>query len=118
MDAAGNTALAGRTKDIINRGGVKFNPVDVENLMAGHPAVLEAAVVPMPDPVLGEKACLFVTLRPGQSLQLTEVQRFLEEKKVSKLKWPERLEIIGAMPLTPTRKVIKGQLAKLFDIKE
>ena len=118
MDAAGNTALAGRTKDIINRGGVKFNPVDVENLMAGHPAVAEAAVVPMPDPVLGEKACLFVTLRPGASLQLDEVQRFLEERKVSKLKWPERLEIISAMPLTPTRKVIKGQLAKLFDIKK
>ena len=118
MDEAGNTALAGRTKDIINRGGVKFNPVDVENLMAGHPAVAEAAVVPMPDPVLGEKACLFVTLRPGRSLDLPGVLRFLGEKKVSKLKWPERLEVIDAMPLTPTRKVIKGQLAKLFDVKK
>lgn len=114
VDAAGNTALAGRTKDIINRGGVKFNPVDVENLMLGHPAVEQAAVVPVPDPVLGEKACLFVTLRAGQVLDLEQVKRFLEGKQVSKLKWPERLEIVDAMPLTPTRKVIKGQLVKLL----
>jgi cyclohexanecarboxylate-CoA ligase/acyl-CoA synthetase len=112
MDAAGNTRLAGRTKDIVNRGGVKFNPLDVETLLLGHPAVDQAAIVPMPDPVLGEKACLFVTLKPGATLTLGEVTGWLGAAQVSKVKWPERLEIVDAMPLTPTRKIMKGQLAK------
>jgi cyclohexanecarboxylate-CoA ligase/acyl-CoA synthetase len=112
MDAAGNTRLAGRTKDIINRGGVKFNPLDVETLLLRHPAIDQAAIVPMPDPVLGEKACLFVTLRPGATLTLGEVTGWLDAAQVSKVKWPERLEIVDAMPLTPTRKIIKGELAK------
>jgi cyclohexanecarboxylate-CoA ligase/acyl-CoA synthetase len=112
MDAQGNTRLAGRTKDIINRGGVKFNPLDVETQLLKHPVVDQAAIVPMPDPVLGEKACLFVTLRPGTTLTLAEVTAWLDAAQVSKLKWPERLEIVEAMPLTPTRKIIKGQLAQ------
>jgi non-ribosomal peptide synthetase component E (peptide arylation enzyme) len=112
MDAQGNTRLAGRTKDIINRGGIKFNPLDVETRLLKHPAIDQAAIVPMPDPVLGEKACLFVTLRPGATLTLAEVTAWLDAAQVSKLKWPERLEIVEAMPLTPTRKIIKGQLAQ------
>jgi non-ribosomal peptide synthetase component E (peptide arylation enzyme) len=64
----------------------------------------------MPDPVLGEKACLFVQLRPGATLTLQEVQDYLAERKVAKLKWPERVEPVEAMPMTPTRKIIKGVL--------
>ncbi|HSD44422.1 MAG TPA: AMP-binding protein [Burkholderiales bacterium] len=112
IDAQGNTRLAGRTKDIINRGGVKFNPLDVETLLLKHPAIEQAVIVPMPDPVLGEKACLFVTLKSAATLTLAEVTGWLDAAQVSKLKWPERLEVVDAMPLTPTRKVIKGQLVK------
>jgi acyl-CoA synthetase (AMP-forming)/AMP-acid ligase II len=112
MDATGNTRLSGRTKDIINRGGVKFNPLDVETLLLGHPAIEQAAIVPMPDPVLGERACLFATLRHGGTLSLAEVAEWLAARQVSKLKWPERLEIVASMPLTPTRKIMKGELAK------
>ncbi len=112
IDAAGNVRLTGRTKDLINRGGVKFNPLDVETLLLQHPAIEQAAIVPMPDPVLGERACLFVTLRPGHTLDLAAVAEWLAARQVSKLKWPERLEIVAAMPLTPTRKIIKGELAK------
>ena len=59
----GNVAITGRTKDVINRGGVKFNPAEVEVLLDSHPKILQSAIVPMPDPVLGEKACAFVTLK-------------------------------------------------------
>ncbi len=112
MDRAGNIALCGRTKDIINRGGVKINPLDVETLLLEHPAVEQAAIVPMPDPVLGERACCFAVLKNGGALTLEQVQEFLAARQVGKLKWPERLEIIAAMPMTPTRKVIKGELAR------
>lgn len=112
MDAAGNTRLAGRTKDVINRGGVKFNPVDIEVLMLRHPAVAEAAVVGLPDPVLGERACLCATLRPGASLTLEDVQAWLAQHQISKTKWPERVAVVDAMPLTPTRKIIKPELVR------
>ena len=112
LDAAGNLRIAGRTKEIINRGGVKFNPLDIEHLLAAHPAVEMCAIIPMSDPVLGERACCFVTLREGQKFGFEAMQGWLARHEVSKLKWPERLEIIDAMPMTPTRKVIKGALAK------
>jgi non-ribosomal peptide synthetase component E (peptide arylation enzyme) len=110
-DAAGNVAITGRSKDVINRGGVKFNPRDVEDLLDAHPAILQSAVVPMPDPVLGERACAFVTLRPGAAPPaLAELCAYLAAKGIAKLKHPERLAVIAEMPLTPTRKIIKGRL--------
>jgi cyclohexanecarboxylate-CoA ligase/acyl-CoA synthetase len=112
IDAAGNLHIAGRTKEVINRGGVKFNPLDVENLLIAHPAVEICAIVPMPDPVLGERACCFVTLRDGKTFGFDEMQRWLAGHGVGKVRWPERLEVIEAMPMTPTRKVMKGALVR------
>jgi cyclohexanecarboxylate-CoA ligase/acyl-CoA synthetase len=107
----GNIAITGRIKDIINRGGVKFNPLDVEKLLDSHPKILQSAIVPMPDPVLGEKACAFVTLRdPGDKVSLQEVVDYLLQKNIAKNKLPERLVLVPEMPLTPTRKIIKGRL--------
>ncbi len=107
--------ITGRTKDIINRGGVKYNPSDVEELIFSHPSVDMVSIVPMPDDVLGEKACCFVKLCEGKKLTLEALIQYLETKKMSKAKWPERLEIIDEMPLTPTRKIIKGRLLELLD---
>jgi len=104
-------AITGRIKDVINRGGVKFNPADVEALLDSHPKILQSAIVPMPDPVLGEKACAFLTLRPGaQEPALAELCEYLLAKDIAKNKLPERVVVIAEMPLTPTRKIIKGRL--------
>jgi acyl-CoA synthetase (AMP-forming)/AMP-acid ligase II len=104
-------AITGRIKDVINRGGVKFNPADVEALLDTHPQILQSAIVPMPDPVLGEKACAFITLKPGSAApSLDEVVNYLLAKEIAKNKLPERLVVIPEMPLTPTRKIIKGRL--------
>ena len=111
MDEGGNVAITGRAKDVINRGGHKFNPRDVEDLLDSHPLVLQSAIVPMPDPVLGEKACCFVALRPGaEAVTLEELVAYLAERNIAKMKFPERLVIVAEMPLTPTRKIIKGKL--------
>ena len=111
MDAAGNVSITGRAKDVINRGGHKFNPRDVEDLLDAHPKVLQSAIVPMADAVLGEKACCFVTLRPGvPEVTLEELIAFLAERKIAKMKFPERLVVVSEMPLTPTRKIIKSRL--------
>jgi non-ribosomal peptide synthetase component E (peptide arylation enzyme) len=113
MRETGHVRLTGRLKDIINRGGVKLNPADVEALVDRHAAVLQSAIVPMPDPVLGERACCCAVLKPGATLDLETLCAWLADHGVAKLKWPERLEIVAAMPMTPTRKIIKGELAKL-----
>jgi cyclohexanecarboxylate-CoA ligase len=113
MNERGYIRLTGRLKDIINRGGVKFNPADIETLIERHPGVRQSAIVPMPDPVLGERACCFVTVRPGSALTLADVLDWLARHQVAKPQWPERLEVIGEMPMTPTRKIIKGELIKL-----
>ena len=110
IDADGNVVMTGRVKDIINRGGIKINPVDIEALFDAHPAVLLSALAPMPDEIMGEKACLFVQLRPDQTLTLEAALAWLAEHNVAKLKWPERLEIVADMPMTPTRKIQKGAL--------
>ncbi len=110
-DEAGNVAITGRIKDVINRGGVKFNPRDVEDLLDSHDKIQQSAIVPMPDAVLGERACAFVTLRPGAAEPtLDELCRYLLDHDIAKNKLPERLVVVDAMPLTPTRKVIKGRL--------
>jgi cyclohexanecarboxylate-CoA ligase len=113
LDPHGNLTLTGRLKDVINRGGVKFNPTDIEAIIERHPAVAQCAIVPMPDPVLGERACAFVVLKPGAAaIDLDALREFLAAQSVAKLKWPERLEVIADMPLTPTRKVKKAELAR------
>jgi cyclohexanecarboxylate-CoA ligase len=112
MNDSGHVRITGRIKDIINRGGVKLNPSDVEALIDQHEAVLQCAIVPTPDPVLGERACCCIVLKPDRTLTLEELCAWLERQGVAKFKWPERLVAIDSMPMTPTRKIIKGLLVK------
>ena len=102
--------IMGRIKDAINRGGEKFSCEEVENLMLLHEKVHNAALVPMPDPVLGEKACAFVSLRnPDDTLTLEEMLEFLSGK-LAKFKLPERLEVRPELPHTNIGKVKKEEL--------
>jgi cyclohexanecarboxylate-CoA ligase len=115
LDADGNLQITGRLKDVINRGGVKFNCADIETIIGAHEAVAQCAIVPMPDPVLGERACCFIVLKPGaNALTLEALCTWLSARDIAKLKWPERVEIIGDMPLTPTRKIKKTELIALL----
>ena len=112
MDQAGNVTLSGRVKDVINRGGVKYNPQEVEMLIERIPAVVQCAIAPVPDDRLGERACCYVVLQPGAALGLDDVTGFLSNYGLAKHKLPEKLKILSDMPLTATRKVIKSKLAE------
>ena len=114
IDTGGNITITGRIKDLINRGGIKYNPLDVETLIDQHPAVAQCAIVPLPDEVLGERACCFAVFHSGASVTLEALCEYLLDHGIAKIKLPERLEALDALPLTPTRKVIKGQLAARF----
>jgi 2,3-dihydroxybenzoate-AMP ligase len=109
-DAGGNLIVEGRAKDLINRGGEKISAEEIENLLLAHPAVQEAAAVAMPHPVLGEQTCAYLVLRSGDDLDLRALAAYLEGRGVARFKWPERLEIVDALPVTNVGKVDKKKL--------
>jgi 2,3-dihydroxybenzoate-AMP ligase len=109
---SGNFMVEGRKKDLINRGGEKISAEEIENLILAHPAVQNVACVPMPDPVLGERMCAYVILRPSRSLTLPELTGFLAKEEIARHKLPERLEIVEDFPLSPFGKVSKKDLTE------
>jgi non-ribosomal peptide synthetase component E (peptide arylation enzyme) len=120
IDGKPRYAFAGRLKDNINRGGEKFGAEEVENLIARHPAVAEARVVAMPDKHLGERACAYLIVRPGQHApDLAELGAFLNGFGLAKYKFPERLETIAEFPVTRVGKVdkaaLRAHIARLLD---
>jgi 2,3-dihydroxybenzoate-AMP ligase len=110
---SGNYVVAGRKKDLINRGGEKISAEEVENLILQHPAVKNVACVPLADPRLGEKMCACVVLRPGMSITLAELAGFLMSKDMAKFKLPERLEIMDDFPVSTFGKVSKKALGEM-----
>ena len=104
-------AIEGRLKDVISRGGEKVNVEEVELLMLDHPRIRLAAVVAMPDPRLGERACAYAVLEDdGDAMDLTELVAFFDAREVAKFKWPERLEVVEDLPRTNIGKLDKTAL--------
>jgi cyclohexanecarboxylate-CoA ligase len=113
--------ITGRAKDIIIRGGENIPVVEIENLLFRHPEVLEVAVVGMPDPRLGERACAFVVPRSETKPSLPALCQFLIEQGTARTYLPERLELLDGLPRTPTGKLQKFRLreaAAAFSWKE
>jgi non-ribosomal peptide synthetase component E (peptide arylation enzyme) len=111
FDGAGNVKIVGRLKEMINRGGKKFFPREIEEILYTHPKILHAAIVGVPDPRLGERNCLCVIPRPGQILTLDEVVGYLKDG-VATYKLPETIEIFDELPFTPTGKIQRHMLVK------
>ncbi len=110
LDADGYLTLTGRTSDFILRGGKNISAVQVEEAVATHPAVAVAAAVPMPDPVFGERVCVFVEVKQGCALDLPTLVDHLLRQGVSKELLPERLEVLDELPRSSGGKIAKGQL--------
>jgi 2,3-dihydroxybenzoate-AMP ligase len=107
----------GRKNDLINRGGEKINCEEVENLIFKHPAVHQVALVAMPDPTFGEKACAFVVPKPGMTLAFDELIGFLKQQRIASFKLPERLELVDKLPTSLVGKVLKRQLRETIVAK-
>ena len=110
MDEDGYIYITGRKKDIIQRGGEGIIPSQIESLLLLHPGIRSAAVVAMPDSRLGEKACAYVTLKPGGSLNLDEIVSFLKSKGAGVLQLPEHLVVVDTLPRTEIGKIDKKAL--------
>ncbi|MGV8058023.1 MAG: class I adenylate-forming enzyme family protein [Smithellaceae bacterium] len=114
LDEKGNLSIVGRTKDMILRGAMNIFPQEIESFLAVHPKIRQVAIVKMPDPVLREKACAFVSLKEGAQLTLEEIVSYLESKGLAKNKYPERLEIIAELPMSVGGKVNKPALENII----
>ena len=100
--------VEGRIKDVINRGGEKINAGEVERLLLAHPAIAQVAIVAMPDPRLGERACAFVVA--DQPVDVPDLRAFLDAQGVAKYKWPERVVAVDDLPRTNVGKIDKVAL--------
>lgn len=107
--------IVGRCKDIINRGGMKISPSDLDTVLEGHPDLAEVAVCAYPDPALGEKICACVVLAPGARPPTpASLGEWLLARGVAKFKLPERIEVLEALPRNPVGKVVRGDLQQLI----
>ncbi len=117
IDSRGYISITGRIKEMINRGGESISTREIEELISRHPGVIAVGVVPMPDPVLGERACAYIQPKEGVKLDFEEIISFLKSKKASVLHLPERIEFISAMPYTAAQKLDKKVLRKDIERK-
>jgi salicylate---[aryl-carrier protein] ligase len=107
--------FAGRLKDNVNRGGEKIGCEEVEAFVSRHPAISDAKLVSMPDPVYGERGCIFVINRPGMDApDVKTLATFLAAHGLAKFKCPERIEVVDAFPVTRVGKVDKAAMRALI----
>ncbi len=110
IDDEGVLRVVGRTADFIIRGGKNISGPAVEEAVSGHPAVALAAAVAMPDPVFGERVCVYVELRRGHEQDLAGLVAHLTAQGVTKEWFPQRLEVMEVLPRASGGKVAKGAL--------
>jgi fatty-acyl-CoA synthase len=110
FDAQGRLFLDGRHDDMIVSGGENVFPGEIEELLAGHEAVLEAAAVGVPDENFGQRLRVFVVLRPGRHLGAEEVRGYVRSN-LARFKVPRDVLFIDELPRTPSGKVLKRKLA-------
>lgn len=113
IDDGGFLTIVGRTKEIINRGGEKIAPYDVEKALLLHPAVREAAVFAVPHPRLGENVGAAVVLRPGASTTSSALIEFIYDR-LAPFQMPRQVHILSSLPVGATGKISRAQLSAAF----
>ncbi len=113
IDAEGYVTIKDRSKDVIIRGGENISSVEIENALAAHPAVLEAAVVAVPDKQWGESPVGIVVLKEGAKATPAELLAHCRTQ-LAGFKVPREVEIRDALPKGGTGKILKGELREPF----
>ncbi|MGQ0802861.1 MAG: class I adenylate-forming enzyme family protein [Actinomycetota bacterium] len=114
VDDRGRLRLVGRSKEMYVRGGYNVYPVEVEGVLSKHPDVVAVAIVPRPDPVMGEVGTAVVVARDPASPPTLETLRDHAAAELADYKLPDSLRLVEALPLTPMEKVDRAALADLL----
>ncbi|MFQ5521943.1 MAG: long-chain fatty acid--CoA ligase, partial [Candidatus Methylomirabilia bacterium] len=112
LDADGYLYVVERKKDLIIRGGFNIYPREVEEVLYAHPTIAEAAVVGMPDPLMGEEPLAFVVPKPDHRATAEEIIAFCQSK-LAKFKCPKQVRFVNVLPKSPVGKVLRKELRKL-----
>ena len=112
LDVDGCLFVVGRLKDVVNRGGLKVVPGEIEAALFTHPAVADCAVIPAPDPMLGEAVCACVVPSTTPTPDLRQLRSFLAPT-IARHKLPDELCFLDALPRTPAGKLDRAALARL-----
>lgn len=113
IDIDGYVFLTGRLKEIINRGGEKISPKEVEDVLLGHSEISQAVVFRLPHPSLGDDVAAALVLRPGSHLTEAAIREYLLER-MAEFKVPSRVMIIDEIPKGATGKVNRTELSERF----
>ncbi|HNA50675.1 MAG TPA: AMP-binding protein, partial [Mycobacterium sp.] len=115
----GHLVVTGRAKDIIIRNGENIAPKEVEDVLIGHPDVAEVAVVGLPDPRTGERACAVIVTRARPAPGVAELAEFLTARGMARFKSPEQVVVWDSLPRNDAGKILKHQIrARLVDTDE
>jgi long-chain acyl-CoA synthetase len=114
LDADRYLYIVERKKDLIIRGGFNVYPREVEEVLYAHPAVAEAAVVGMKDPLMGEEVLAFVALKPGGTVDASGLIAFCQDR-LAKYKCPRQVRFVEALPKSPIGKILRKELRRLAD---
>jgi acyl-CoA synthetase (AMP-forming)/AMP-acid ligase II len=114
-DADGYLFVKGRLKDIINRGGEKISPNEIDTVLLSNPSVLEAASFGEPDSIYGENVHAAVVLRPGAQVTEEELQEYCRSR-LSGFEVPERIHIVAGLPRTAKGSIDRHALSGQFSI--
>ncbi len=109
MDDEGYLFIVDRLKDMIIRNGYNVYPREVEEVLYEHPAVLEAAVIGIPDPRLGDEVVALVKPRPGAVCDPAEIQQWVRAR-VAAYKYPRHIVVVDSLPTGPTGKILKREI--------
>ena len=109
MDEEGYFTIVDRKKDMILRGGMNVYPREVEEVIYAHPDVVEVAVVPMPDELLGEQVGAAVALREGSTATPEDIMDFTKER-IAAYKYPRKVWIVPELPKGPTGKILRREV--------
>jgi acyl-CoA synthetase (AMP-forming)/AMP-acid ligase II len=115
IDDAGRLHLVGRSKEMYVRGGYNVYPMEVEGVLAAHPAIADVAIAPRPDDLMGEVGVAVVVLREGEDAPTVDELRAYAEDRLARYKLPEAVVIVDALPLTPMEKLDRRALAALVE---
>ena len=114
VDDEGYVTITGRLKDVIIRHGENISAKEVEDLLYAHPAVADVAVIGLPDPRTGERACAVVAVAEGQTFDFATMGEYLRGRGLRVNAVPEQLELVDTVPRNPAGKILKHTLRERF----